>query len=73
MTSVLSALLYALAWTVARLPWPLLRALADGVAKVSIAANAREARVARRNLELIRPDLDHAGREVLVHEILRTT
>lgn len=73
MTHVLSALLYALAWTVARLPWPLLRALADGVAALSIASNAREARVARRNLEMIRPDLDHEGREQLLREILRTT
>jgi KDO2-lipid IV(A) lauroyltransferase len=38
-----------------------------------IATNAREARVARRNLELIRPDLDTAGRELLLHDILRTT
>ena len=73
MTEFAAALLYALAWTVARLPWPLLRALADGVAALSIAANAREARVARRNLELIRPDLDARARDMLVRDILRTT
>ena len=73
MTEFAAALLYALAWSVARLPWPLLRALADGVAALSIAVNAREARVARRNLELIRPDLDGAAREMLMRDILRTT
>ncbi|RZA20416.1 MAG: lauroyl acyltransferase [Lysobacteraceae bacterium] len=73
MTEFAAALLYALAWTVARLPWPLLRMLADGVASLSIAVNVREARVARRNLELIRPDLASAGREALLREILRTT
>ena len=73
MSELAAALLYALAWTVARLPWPLLRGLADGVARLWIATNAREARVARRNLELIRPDLDAAGRERLLREILRTT
>ena len=30
MTNLAAALLYALAWAVARLPWPLLRALARG-------------------------------------------
>ena len=73
MSELAAALLYALAWTVARLPWPLLRLLADGIARLWIATNAREARVARRNLELIRPDLDTAGRELLLHDILRTT
>ena len=73
MNEVAAALLYALAWTVARLPWPLLRLLADAVAALSVATDAREARVARRNLELVRPDLDAAAREALVREIVRTT
>ena len=73
MSELAAALLYALAWTVARLPWPLLRLLADGVARLSIATDGREARVARRNLELIRPDLDAAARERLVRDIVRTT
>ena len=60
MSEFAAALLYALAWTVARLPWPLLRGLADAIAALSVAANGREARVARRNVELIRPDLDAA-------------
>ncbi len=73
MTDLAAALLYALAWAVARLPWWLLRALADGVARLWIALDAREARVTRRNLELIRADLDANAREVLVGEIVRTT
>ena len=73
MTEFAAALLYALAWTVARLPWPLLRALADAVARLWIALDAREARVTRRNLELIRPELDAAAREALLRDILRTT
>ena len=73
MTDVAAALLYALAWIAARLPWPLLRAIADGMARLWIAQDAREARVARRNLELIRPELDPPAREALLAEILRTT
>ena len=73
MTEAAAALLYALAWTAARLPWPVLRALADAMAWLSRASNGREARVARRNLELIRPDLDDAAREMLMRDILRTT
>ena len=73
MTEFTAALLRALAWAVARLPWPLLRMMADGIARLWIALDAREARVTRRNLELIRSDLDAAGREVLMAKILRTT
>jgi len=73
MTEVAAALLYALARTAARLPWPVLRALADAMAWLSRASNGREARVARRNLELVRPDLAPAAREALLREILRTT
>ena len=73
MTESAAALLYALAWTAARLPWPVLRAMADAMAWLSRAGNGREARVARRNLELVRPDLAAAAREALLREILRTT
>jgi KDO2-lipid IV(A) lauroyltransferase len=73
MSEFAAALSYGLAWTVARLPWPLLRQLADGVARLSVAAGAREARVARRNLELVCPDLDPSAREALLREIVRTT
>ena len=39
-----------LAWGLARLPWWLLRATADGMARLWIARDAREARVTRREL-----------------------
>ena len=73
MNAFAAGVLYALAWAVARLPWAVLRALADGMAHVWWRLDAREARVARRNLELIRPELDAAAREALLAEILRTT
>ncbi|RYJ02072.1 MAG: lauroyl acyltransferase [Acetobacteraceae bacterium] len=73
MTEFAAPLLYALAWTTARLPWALLAALADAMAWLMRATDAREARVARRNLELVRPDLDAVAREALLAEILRTT
>ena len=73
MTEFAAALLYALAWSAARLPWPLLRALADGMARLWVLLDAREARVARRNLELIRPELDAVAREALLADVLRTT
>ena len=73
MTELAAAVLYACAWGVARLPWPLLRALADGLAALWYRLDAREARVARRNLELIRADLDVKSRGILVNRILRVT
>lgn len=73
MTEFSAALLHALAWAVARLPWPLLRALADGVAWLWRRVDAREARVARRNLELVHPELGTAARAALLADILRIT
>lgn len=73
MTEFLATLLYAPAWLAARLPWPLLRALADALAWLWLRLDAREARVARRNLELIRPSLAPAERERLLGEIMCTT
>ncbi|MFT4179119.1 MAG: lauroyl acyltransferase [Thermomonas sp.] len=73
MTEIVAALLYALAWAIGRLPWPLLRALADGMARLWITLDAREAKVVRRNLALVRPEMDIAAREALLADILRTT
>ncbi len=73
MSKLTAALLYALAWIIARLPWPLLTALADGIASWWIRVDAREARVARRNLELAMPQLDTDARATLHRQILRTT
>ena len=73
MSKLAAALLYALTWSIARLPWPWLSALAGGIADWWIRVDAREARVARRNLELAMPDLDAEARATLHREILRTT
>lgn len=73
MSRSLSALLYALAWSLARLPWSWQVVLADAIARWWIRVDAREARVARRNLELAMPQLDADARLALHREILRTT
>ncbi len=73
MPHLAATLLYALAWSLARLPWSWLRALADAIASWWIRVNARESRVARRNLELAMPQLDAAERKALHRAILRTT
>lgn len=64
--------LYALAWCVGHLPWPLRRALGDGFARFWSARNGRESRIARRNLELIAPDQPPAERDAMQQAILRT-
>jgi KDO2-lipid IV(A) lauroyltransferase len=73
MSTIAANLLYALAWSLARLPWPWLAALADAIAGWWIRVDAREARVARRNLELAMPQLDADARAALHRDILRTT
>ena len=73
MTELAASLLYALAAALGRLPWPWLRRIADALAALWLRQDAREARVARRNLELTRSDLAPAEREALLRQILRTT
>lgn len=73
MPRLLAALLYALAWLAARLPWRVLAAAADVLAARAVRRGAREARVAARNLELAYPDLLPAQRDVLRDAIVRTT
>ena len=68
-----AASLHALATALAWLPWPLLRRLADGVAWLWRRLDARECRVARRNLELAYPGLMPAEREALHADVLRGT
>jgi KDO2-lipid IV(A) lauroyltransferase len=66
-------LLYVLAWCIGRLPLAALRALGGGVGQLAQAMNIREAKVARRNLEIIAPALSGAEREARVGAILRAT
>lgn len=73
MAEVLARLLYLFVGAFARLPWPWLRALADGIAWLWWRSGGRESRVAGRNLELACPELLPGQREILQREILRTT
>lgn len=66
-------LLVALASLAGRLPWPVLYRLGDAVAALWRWRDARESRVARRNLELAFPGMDDRQRAALHRKILRTT
>lgn len=66
-------LAYRAATLLTRLPWPVLRALANGLAWLWMTFNARESRVTRRNLELAYPALDSAERTRLQRDVLRST
>lgn len=73
MNDLIARLLYALAATLARLPWRWLLRIGDALAARSIRHDSRESRVTRRNLELACPDLLPGQREQLQREVLRTT
>lgn len=73
MADLLARLLYFITSLLMRLPWPWLLRLGDGIAALMLRRNTREARVARRNLELIEPGMLPAQREELQQRIVRTT
>ncbi len=73
MTRLAATFVYYAAAAVARLPWAWLNALGDGVGWLWRRIDAREARVARRNLELAMPWLDARQRDALQRKVLRTT
>jgi KDO2-lipid IV(A) lauroyltransferase len=73
MPRVAAVLLYALAWSLARLPWRLLARLGDAIAARELRRGSREARIAARNLDLAYPDLPAAQRETMRGHILRVT
>lgn len=73
MTDLAARLLYLLAAATGRLPWRCLQALGDALAWLWRRLDARESRVARRNLELACPELDEAARAHLHRGVLRTT
>lgn len=66
-------LLYALAATIGRLPLGALHRLGDAAAWVSRRLNLREARVARRNLQIVYPQRDAAAQQQLLRAVLRQT
>ena len=70
---LLAGLLYRGAALLTSLPWPWLRRMADALAGLWIRRNARESRVAWRNLELAYPELLPSQRQALHRDILRTT
>ena len=73
MNAFLARCLYLTAFVLGRLPWPLLRGLADGVAALWRRLGARESVVALRNLQLAHPDMPAEERTRLQRAILRTT
>jgi len=68
-----SRLLFAAAWLAGRLPRPLQRGLGSLAGRLAWALGTREARVARRNLELAMPSMPTAEREALARAVLRET
>ncbi|MCJ0826149.1 lauroyl acyltransferase [Luteimonas sp. 50] len=73
MTQFAARFLHALAAAVGRLPWAWRNRLGDAVAVLWRALDARESRVARRNLALAYPELEPAARDRLHLAILRST
>ncbi len=73
MAEIAGTLLYVVAAAIGRLPMRALHALGAGAGEWMRVFNAREARVARRNLELVYPALDAGARERLLRAILRAT
>lgn len=69
----LADLVYRGAALVGCLPWSWLQKLGDAIAWIWLKADARESRVARRNLELAYPELLPGQRQALHQAILRTT
>lgn len=68
-----AGLLYRLTALITRLPWPVLRRAADALAWAWTRANARESRVARRNLELVFPGLGARQRQQMHGQVMRAT
>jgi KDO2-lipid IV(A) lauroyltransferase len=73
LTAILSRLMFAAAWCVGRLPLRWQQRAGDIAGRWAYRRNTREARVARRNLEMIAPELDASRREALLREVLCET
>ena len=73
MTRFAAAFLFAFARLAGRIPWRWHRWIAALVARSWLATNARESRVALRNLELAFPGMPSAEREALRLRVLATT
>ena len=73
MQSFAAALLFALARLAGRLPWRWHARIAGGIARLWLRTDARESRVALRNLELAFPDMAPDERDALRGRILVST
>ena len=73
MSSLAARLLYWIVAALGQLPWSWLNRAGDGIAALWRRLDAREARVARRNLELAYPHLAAGERGQLQRTILATT
>lgn len=69
----LGHLMFAAAWCLGRLPLAWQLRLGDAIGRFAYWRNTREAKVARRNFELVQPALETAARETQVREVLRQT
>jgi KDO2-lipid IV(A) lauroyltransferase len=72
-SELLGRMLYGLAWLPGQLPLAWQRRLGAAGGRLAHWRNLREAKVARRNLELVAPELSAAERERRVGEVLRAT
>jgi KDO2-lipid IV(A) lauroyltransferase len=70
---LLAGLLYRATALLTCLPWPWLRRLGDALAWLWRRVDARESRVARRNLQLVYPEMLPSQRDELHARILRST
>jgi KDO2-lipid IV(A) lauroyltransferase len=73
MPDLIARILYALAAAIARLPWTVLYRIGDAIAALWRWRDARESRVARRNLVLAFPAMTPVQRDALHRAVLRTT
>ncbi|HEV2606355.1 MAG TPA: lipid A biosynthesis lauroyl acyltransferase, partial [Xanthomonadaceae bacterium] len=72
-SDVAGFLLYAFAAILGRLPLRVLHRLGDATAWIARLLDVREVRAARRNLEMVYPQLDAVERARMLREVLRTT
>ena len=73
MSEFVARMLHVLAALIARLPWPVLYRIGDAVAMLWARLDARESRVARRNLALAFPAIPQVQRDTLQRAVLNTT
>ena len=71
--STKAGLLYRTITLITRLPWPLLRGAGNALARLWIALDARESRVARRNIALVFDHLSADQQSALHRDVMRAT